>query len=274
MVEERIMNPKSLVAPRFAAPAFAATLFAAAFVVLAPAAADAGPAAKTPKATFVKGDVSVSIGGAEPSRVKRNQEIAAGSVVKTGEGARAELTFPDGSVVRVGPGSELKVEGAAYDGKTKEVKVEATLVAGEAWAKVAKLVGDDPQFQVKTNNAVAGVRGTVFRVNVDRDEATVVKVYNGAVAVAAPLLAGSEAKDPGSPINPDRKPIPPPFKEVSKKEFEHLLGKMMAIRIPKNTPVSAAAPVSFTAEEDKSEEPEWVRWNSERDAGKSTEKSD
>lgn len=252
-----------------------APLIVGALVVLAPAAADAGGAAKAPKATFVKGDVSVvAMAGGEAARLKRNQKIEPGSVVKTGDGARAELTFPDGSVVRVGPGSELKVEGAAFDGKSKEVKVEATLVAGEAWAKVAKLVGEESKFQVKTNNAVAGVRGTVFRVNVDRDEATVVKVYNGAVAVASPLVAGSETTDPGSPINPNRKPIPPPFTEVSQKEFEHILGKMMSIRIPKATPVSAAAPAPFTAEDDAKEEPEWVRWNSARDAGKDTEKSD
>lgn len=241
-------------------------------VLLGAAVAEAGA---QPKATFIKGDVSVFVGGAtEGARLKRNQEVAPGSTVKTGDGARAELTFPDGSVVRVGPGSALKVEAAAFNGKSKEVQVEATLVAGQAWAKVAKLAGDDPKFQVKTNNAVAGVRGTVFRVNVDRDEATVVKVYNGAVAVAAPIIAASTATDTGSAVNPERKPIAAPFQEVSKKEFEHLLGKMMAIRIPKNTPVSAAAPAPFTSEEDSQAEPEWVRWNAERDLGKDSEKSD
>lgn len=251
-----------------------APVVVAALVLLSSASADAG-AAKAPKATFVKGDVSVvAAGGGEGARVKRNQELAPGSVVKTGDAARLELTFPDGSVVRIGPGSELKIEGTAFDGKSKEVKVEATLVGGEAWAKVQKLVGKDSSFQMKTNNAVAGVRGTVFRVNVDRDEATVVKVYNGAVAVAAPLIAGPEKQDPGSAINPNRKQVAAPFQEVSLKEFEHLLGKMMEIRIPKNTPVSAAVPAPFTEEQDASEEPEWVRWNASRDAGKDTEKSD
>lgn len=239
------------------------------------AAVAGAPPAKSTKVTFVKGDVQA---GTAPTfaRVKRNQELAAGATVKTGDGARAELTFPDGSVVRVGPNAELKIEGAAFDGKSKEVKVEATLVGGQAWAKVAKLVGDESQFNLKTNNAVAGVRGTVFRVNVDRDEATVVKVYNGAVAVAAPLIASGDAtaSNPTGPINSERKPIAAPFTEVSKKDFEHILGKMMSIRIPKGGAVSAAAPVSFTPEEDSKEEPEWVRWNSDRDAGKSTEKSD
>jgi hypothetical protein len=230
-----------------------------------------------PKATFVKGDVQSSADGSTWSNVKRNAEVAAGSLLKTGDASRAELTFADGSVVRVGPGSQLKVDGAAFDGKSKEVTVQATLVAGEAWAKVAKLVDDKAKFQVKTANAVAGVRGTVFRVNVDKDEATVVKVYNGAVAVAAPVLA---AEDPAAstgnvgPIDANRKPIAPPFKEVDKATFEKMLGKMMTVRIGKGQTIHDVEPTAFTNDDDQKGEPEWVRWNSDRDSGKSTEKSD
>ncbi len=249
------------------------TLLAGAFVMVA-APADAG-ATKGPKATFVKGEVTSSADGNTWKPVRRGRHVDAGSLIKTGDSSRAELTFADGSVVRVGPKSQLKVEGAAFNGKSKEVKVEATLVAGEAWAKVAKLVGDDSKFQVKTANAVAGVRGTVFRVNVDRDEATVVKVYNGAVAVAAPLLAEQgKPDDNGSPIRSDRKAIAPPFHEVDVQTFEKLLGKMMEVRIPKGQTIHDADPRAFSMDDDKKDEPEWVRWNTERDAGKSTEKSD
>src|SRR5438105_671215 len=109
--------------------------FAGAAFLLPASMATAGGAAGKPKATFVKGDVDSSTdGGTTWSHVKRGSEVTPGdkSLVKTGDNSRAELTFPDGSVVRVGPGSQLKVEGAGFDGKTKEVKVEATLVAGEA----------------------------------------------------------------------------------------------------------------------------------------------
>lgn len=245
---------------------------AAALFVAAPS--DAAGTAKAPRATFVKGDVTlIAASGGEPARVKRNQELAAGSVLKTGDGARAELTFPDGSVVRVGPASELKLEGASFDGKSKETQVEATLVGGKAWAKVSKLVGDDSKFQVKTQNAVAGVRGTIFRVNVDKDEATVVKVYNGAVAVAAPVLGGPDTTAETGPIASDRKPVAAPFSEVNKKQFEQLLGKMMQVRVT-SAGFSTAAPEPFTAKQDEEAEPEWVRWNAARDAGKDTEKSD
>jgi hypothetical protein len=39
---------------------------------------------------------------------------------------------------------------------------------------------------VKTSNAVAGVRGMVYRVNVDEDISALVKAYEGEIFVAKP----------------------------------------------------------------------------------------
>ena len=61
--------------------------------------------------------------------------------------------------------------------------------------------------------------------------------------------------------------------EVDVKQFEHLLGQMMKVRIGKEG-AAAATPVPFTADEDAQAEPEWVRWNNARDLGKDSEKSD
>lgn len=248
-------------------------------VALAASSSSAGGPAGVPKATFVKGDVTASGASGTFAKVKRNQQLEAGGSLKTGADSRAELTFPDGSVVRLGPSSELKLgSDVAFDGKTKQVKVEAELVGGAAWAKVATLVGSDAQFKVKTQNAVAGVRGTVFRVNVDKDEATVVKVYNGSVAVGAPaIIDNTPSKEcEENPIKCNRKELsgPPMVPVKDAKEFEMLLGKMMQVKIGKGQAVTAAKPESFTAEEDTNGEPEWVRWNNARDAGKDSEKSD
>ena len=64
----------------------------------------------------------------------------------------------------------------------------------KAWAKVSKMVGSEARFEVKTENAVAGVRGTVFRVNVEEDAATVVKVYEGAVVVQQSIFQCGQEK--------------------------------------------------------------------------------
>jgi hypothetical protein len=222
------------------------------------------------KATFVKGTVEVGKAEAGPfKKLKRNKQVTAGQFVRTGDASRAELTFPDGSILRIGPGSILHVKEAGFDSKTKAVSVDATVVGGKAWAKVSKLVGSDAKFAVKSKNAVAGVRGTIFRVNVDRDEATVVKVYDGAVAVSnSPFFADNKTTKSGDdlkPIRDDRKPIPAPFEEVSKKEWEQIVKRMMEVRVGPDGQMTNMG--EFTAEQDKLEDPEWVNWNLACDKG-------
>jgi hypothetical protein len=218
-------------------------------------------------ATFVKGTVEVGTAEAGPfKKLKRNGDIPPGSFVKTGDESRAELKFTDGSILRLGPASVLKVEAGAFDATKKEVKVDATLVGGKAWANVSKLVGSESKFEVRSANAVAGVRGTVFRINVERDAATVVKVYDGAVAVSnSPFFADSGQKASLEPIDPNRRQIAAPFQEISKKEWEQVVARMMEVRVGKDGTMDTAAP--FTAEKDKVEDPEWVNWNLACDKG-------
>jgi hypothetical protein len=248
-------------------------VFAAAACAMLLAAPDTdAKGAKGPKATFVKGSVEVSkTQDGDYKKLKRNRRVKVGSFVRTGEGARAELRFDDGSVVRIGPSSTLNVGSAGFDSKSKAVSVETTLVGGKAWANVSKLVGSEAKFKVKTENAVAGVRGTVFRVNIARDKASVVKVYNGAVAVSnSPVFANETDDKDGSvvgPINKDRKLLTKaPFEQVTQKEFEQIVSKMMQVTVRPNGQMTQAA--SFTAEDEKvSDEAEWVNWNLACDQG-------
>jgi len=246
----------------------------AAFALLFVAVDTEAKGAKGPKAAFVKGDVEVGDkADGKFKSLKRNRRVEPGQFVRTGEDARAELQFDDGSVVRIGPASVLHVGQVGFDAKSKEVSVETTLVGGKAWANVAKLVGSEAKFKVKTENAVAGVRGTVFRVNIDRDKASVVKVYNGAVAVSnSPFFANAgAAPDPSdaiSPIKKDRKLLAKnPFEQVSKKEFEQIVAQMMQVTVRADGSMEKAT--AFTMDQDKVDEAEaeWVNWNMSCDTG-------
>ncbi|MEZ4271329.1 MAG: FecR domain-containing protein [Myxococcota bacterium] len=46
----------------------------------------------------------------------------------------------------------------------KEKVVKARLFVGRLWAKVTSLFSSDSRFEIQTDNAVAGVRGTAFRL--------------------------------------------------------------------------------------------------------------
>ena len=231
---------------------------------------DAAAASKGPKASFVKGDVEQGKTAEGPfKKVKRNREVKPGAFLRVGENSRAELKWPDGSILRVGPSSLLHIKESGYNAKSKEVSVDATLVGGKAWAQVSNLVGTEAKFQVKSQNAVAGVRGTVFRINVDKDDATVVKVYDGAVAVSNSPFFQDKPDDKNaaaSPIDPNRKQIASPFQEISKKEWEQIVAKMMEVRVGPDGKMSSAS--QFSAESDKLEDPEWVNWNLACNGGK------
>lgn len=222
------------------------------------------------KASFVKGQVEIGPSADGPfKKLRKKKPVKVGYFVRTGPESRAELKFSDGSVLRLGPESLLEMQAGQFNAKTKEVGVEATLVAGKVWAKVSKLVGSDAKFKVKTQNAVAGVRGTIFRVNTERDKATVVKVYQGAVAVSNnPFFAKKGDKaTAGSGLGrgADVKQIAPPFQEISKKEWEQVVGRMMVVKVGADGKMADAS--RFTKEEDKVEDPEWVNWNLACDIG-------
>lgn len=222
----------------------------------------------TAKATFVKGKAEVGATADGPfKKLKRNKKVMAGSFLKTHENARVELRFKDGSILRVGPSSTLQLSGANLDSKSSEVQVNATLIGGKAWANVSKMVGTESSFEVKTHNAVAGVRGTVFRVDLDQDQATVVKVYNGAVAVSnSPFFTDKAAgKKSLSPIDPGRKQIAAPFQQISKKEWEQVVKRMMIVKVGGDGTMSDA--VAFNESQDKMQDPDWVSWNLACDKG-------
>jgi hypothetical protein len=70
---------------------------------------------------------------------------------------------------------------------------------------------------VKTSNAVAGVRGTVYWVNVDEDRSTLVKVYDGEIFVANPLRDATKLDEKVIESHPAAGPheVPPAMHEVS-----------------------------------------------------------
>lgn len=111
-----------------------------------------------------------------------DQALYAGDSVRTGKDSRAELSFSDGSTIRLGENSKFLIR---QNGTTRSF----TLLSGKFWAKVAKL-SERARFEVESPTAVAGVRGTVFKVEVDQDSTSRVAVEEGEVEVHNPSLRG------------------------------------------------------------------------------------
>jgi ferric-dicitrate binding protein FerR (iron transport regulator) len=201
-------------------------------------------------------------GGKTGAPLKKNDKIMKGQEVKVGEKSRIELKYPDGTVMRFAELSTIRIDDITYDSKTQSKKVKVDLGGGKLWANVKKLVTSDSKVEVKTVNAVAGVRGTVYRVNVDEDNSALVKVYDGSVAVAGiPKEAAKPSGEFTAPVPvAGPTPVPPPYHEVSMEEWTVIVKAMQQITIsPQGV---ASKPQDFTPQDDMDD---WVQWNQERD---------
>jgi hypothetical protein len=163
-------------------------------------------------------------------------EVQLGDRVQVAPDSYLKLTLTDGSVLALGPGSVLEITEAQFAGQERQT-FSAKLWVGQFWAKVAKaLAGSDAKFQVSTDRAVAGVRGTIFRVDAvmaaERShqarsappalERTVVKVVEGKVGVEAQVKK-KKAKSPPGPRHEVAGP-----QEVTLEEWEKKFTELQA----------------------------------------------
>ena len=241
-----------------AALAGAAVLVAAATLAQAPAKG----AAAAGKVTFLAGDATRTAGH-EPEKLAMGAPVYQGDVLATQRRTRLEVTLADGSVVRLGPTSKAEVQAAAFGKTVDQRNVSAKLLVGKVWANVAKAVGGDQRFEVKTENAVAGVRGTTFRVDAANDKSVVVKVYSGTVAVASGPIPRPEHQGAEKPGKPERKQIAGP-QQVTREQWEKIVTNMMEVRISSDGVPSE--PEKFALASPGKDE--WEEWNRSRDEAK------
>jgi hypothetical protein len=207
--------------------------------------------------------VSALEGKAEKSRDKRapvpllvGAGVGQGDIISTADDTRLELKFSDNSVLRLGPKAKIQLTEAHFAGGAAKRKMSAKLFFGNLWAKVTSVIQGEQKFQVETENAVAGVRGTTFRVDARTDKSVLVRVYAGAVAVAKNIPIYATGK-PGDP----RREVPGPD-EISREQWEKIVGKQMQILIAADgTP---GEPEKFALDVDKDDA--WAKWNEKRDA--------
>ena len=231
----------------------AAFLFAA--LVAAPRLA---AASKTAQVSALEGRATKSHHSAKPLPLEIGTPVAQGDTIATEDDARLEISFSDGSALRVGPHAKVQLTEAHFGGGPAKRRMTARLFFGNLWAKVTSVIQGDQKFQIETENAVAGVRGTTFRVDARTDKSVLVRVYAGAVAVAknVPIYATQKQGEA-------RHEVAGP-EEVSRDQWEKIVGKQMQIVIAADgTP---GEPEGFSADAEKDDA--WAKWNQARDAAR------
>jgi len=232
------------------------------FLLIAALAALAGA-----EVTYAVGSVAFYRGGITYT-ASLNTKLNNGDIVLTGDRSKVELTFADGSIVRLSSNSELTVNRAESSGLGTSTVL--TCSSGRLWSNVIPFKeGGDSSYVVKTPTSTAAVRGTIFRTNVGADTSTSVRVYDGQVEVSRsslPAAGGFGDAIPADWGSGDRHEIGGPTEvegptEVSEDEWAQIIGNMQEVIIGADGSTWVG---SFTNDDDSSEW-EWVLWNQSRD---------
>lgn len=120
-------------------------------------------------AVSVTGWVEVESEGTRRT-LSRFDRIEEGSQVITHDDATAQLRLASGSLLRLGPKTQLTLQELNHQDPAGMRKESMRLMVGRVWARVTNLFGSNSKFEVSTPTAVAGVRGTSFVAEAEGEE--------------------------------------------------------------------------------------------------------
>ncbi|EMO41789.1 sigma factor regulatory protein, FecR/PupR family [Leptospira noguchii serovar Autumnalis str. ZUN142] len=143
------------------------------------AAATSSPSAVV---VFSVGEAKILHADLTEEKAALGASLKTGDKVSTKQKSKIDIQFADGSAIRISENSVIDFDALSINSHGNS-DTRLALVSGKVFAKVNKASKED-QFSVVTPTAIAGVRGTSFIVDRSKSDKAVVKVLDGAVAVA------------------------------------------------------------------------------------------
>jgi hypothetical protein len=190
--------------------------------------------AEVGKVAALEGEASRTARGAtaaEALKVGSSIELGDTLTVKSGN---LKFELNDGTVIMLAPASTLEITRADFEGQERK-GFQGLLKGGSLWTKVKKALGAG-EFEVSTERAVAGVRGTIFRIDADQlvkaakgkgRKASIVRVIEGSVAVNPTKKIGPTLKGALKPKGP-RVEVPGPTVLAGPDEWEKVFVTLQA----------------------------------------------
>jgi len=176
---------------------------------------------RTARLSYIQGNVFTRKQGVsswQPAVL--DQVLTIQDEVVTDSLGRAEITFDNGTKIKVLPRSDIVITKQAWDEKEGAGDTELKLLMGRTLSKAAKLRSSKERFSVATPTAVAGIRGTEFIVEHLPDRTTLLSVWESSVSWRGQLAGSMEKEVPsgkGSRCRHGQQPEPlvnlpaPPF---------------------------------------------------------------
>jgi len=141
-------------------------------------------------------------GGTDSVQAAAGMKLDAGDRVTTGDDGSVLLIFFEGSVIEIGPGSDVSVEELARDADTGSTTVSLRQIVGSTVNRVEKLADSSSKYEIETPSGVAVVRGTTFSLDVDENGNTELHTDEGNVwftAGGVTVLVGPGEEASASP---------------------------------------------------------------------------
>lgn len=125
--------------------------------------------------TELEGRVDLLKGGKLPAvALKVNDTVEPGDVIRTKSLSKAQITFIDNSLLTISQESRIAIEEFKYDPSQEKRHAVLKIFQGLALAVVNKIMkADEPDFVLKTQTAIVGVRGTEIGMRNEPNSSTI-----------------------------------------------------------------------------------------------------
>jgi hypothetical protein len=145
---------------------------ALALIMMVPAVAAAGVVGHL---TQVEGRVELLKGGNLPAiPLKADDTVEPGDVIRTKSLSKAQITFIDNSILTLSQDARLAIEEFTYDPNQGKRHAVLEMFQGLALAVVNKIIKiEEPDFVIKTQTAIMGVRGTEFGIRIQPNSSSI-----------------------------------------------------------------------------------------------------
>lgn len=118
--------------------------------------------------------------------VKEGQVLKQGQTIKTGGDGEVTINFYNQTVSRIGTNTEVELNALFIDSDNYEqAKTGLGVKIGNVWSRVLNLLDKESEFEIRSDNTVAVVRGTTFNFEVDENDVATVSSLEDSVEVSA-----------------------------------------------------------------------------------------
>jgi len=169
-----------------------------------------------------------------------------GDRIRTGIKGRFSLKLPDGSRIRCNEFTTIELVSLDVNETTGQRNIKLSLLSGNTWIYAPTIDKGKAVVIVLAPFAVIRADKSIYRLSVNSDKSTLVKVYRGSIDVR----------------NTANKARPKTANPLSRKKriWDHIIKPMHQIHVRSDG--TATNPFRFTL---KADESRWVQWNREQD---------